>query len=70
MSEQQIAELQEKVAFLEQANQEMSDEIYRQQQAVTALQLAHRKLVERFEQFEYDNEAGAGSSTEARPPHY
>jgi uncharacterized coiled-coil protein SlyX len=70
MSEQQIAELQEKVAFLEQANSEMSDEIYRQQQAVTALQLAHRKLVERFEQFEYDTDSGGGGGAEAKPPHY
>jgi SlyX protein len=70
MSEQQIAELQEKLAFLELANNDLSDEIYRQQRDLTTLQLAHRKLVERFEQFEFDSATAANGSDNAPPPHY
>lgn len=66
---QQIAQLQEKLAFLELAHSDMSDELYRQQRELTALQLAHRKLLERFEQFADDRDSGAGSA-EQRPPHY
>ena len=71
MSEQQeIAQLQEKMAFLELANNDLSDEIYRQQRELTALQLAHRKLVERFEQFEFDSGSGNSGSDNSPPPHY
>ncbi|TFH69226.1 SlyX family protein [Gammaproteobacteria bacterium LSUCC0057] len=67
--QQEIAQLQEKLAFLELAHSDMSDELYRQQRELTALQLAHRKLLERFEQFADDRDSDVGG-VDQRPPHY
>lgn len=69
MSEQRIQALEEKLAFLEAANAELSDEIYRQQQELDTLIKAHRKLLQRFDEVEESIEQGPAAVNQ-KPPHY
>ena len=73
MSDQRIEALEEKLAYLEASNAEMSEEIYRQQQEIAALTKAHLQTIARLQNLE-DAEAEAtnnmdGASAE-KPPHY
>jgi SlyX protein len=73
MSDQRIEALEEKLAYLEASNAEMSEEIFRQQQEIAALTKAHLQTIARLQNLE-DAEAEAtnnigGASTE-KPPHY
>ena len=66
--------LEEKLAYLEASNAELSDEIFRQQQEITALTKAHHQAMERLQSLE-DAEAEAiagqgGSIAMDKPPHY
>ena len=66
--------LEEKLAYLEASNAELSDEIFRQQQEIAALTKTHRQAMERLQSLE-DNEAEAiagqgGSIAMDKPPHY
>lgn len=63
-----IEQIETKIAFLERANAELSDVVFRQHREIEALRLRIDALVERFE---------AAQSAEApprpedeRPPHY
>ena len=69
MSEQHIQELQEKVAFLEQAINKLSDEYYTQQKE---LQKLHRQLTALGERVDVSQDSGAGEGEilDERPPHY
>lgn len=63
-----LEEIESKIAFLERANTELSDVVYRQQQEIEALRatvtaLASRLDAAQVEQNEYTLE-------EERPPHY
>ncbi len=74
MSDQQFDILEEKIAYLEASNAELSEEIFRQQQEIAILTKAHKTLLERFEALE-DTEADAtsgrgGGIGSERPPHY
>jgi uncharacterized coiled-coil protein SlyX len=77
MDEKRLQALEEKLAFIEMANTQLEDEIFRQQQEIDALTKAHRAILERMEQLQ-DNAAVQGGSGQLdnlaggaeRPPHY
>ena len=77
MDEKRLQALEEKLAYMEMANAQLEEEIFRQQQEIDALTKAHRALLERMEQLQ-DNAAGQGGSGQLdnlaggteRPPHY
>lgn len=74
MSHQRLDELEEKLAYMEASNAQLSDEIYRQQQEISALTKAHHQLLERFAELQQaQGEAKANSAASIgseRPPHY
>jgi len=57
-----------KIAYLERANQELSDVVYRQQQEIDALRLQLGDLAQKMDSLK--SEAGEYSLEEERPPHY
>ena len=74
MSIQRLDQLEEKLAYLEAANAELSEEIFLQQQEIATLTKAHHQLLERFEELQQaDSNVISGSkltALEQRPPHY
>ena len=77
MDDKRIEAFEEKLAYLEMANAQLEEEIFRQQQEVDALTKAHRFLLERIEVLQDgaaerdalgqgNNAAGSGEC----PPHY
>jgi SlyX protein len=76
MSETRLQELEEKLAYLEMTNTELSEEIFRQQKEIDALTKAHHNIVERVEQLQdsaAEQSAGMGPSGMGqgeKPPHY
>ena len=72
MSSQRLNELEEKLAYLEAGNAELSDEIYRQQQEIIALTKAHQKLLERIAELQQlSTKTDPQQSTLVeQPPHY
>lgn len=73
MSDQRIEALEEKLAYLEASNAEMSEEIFKQQQEIAALTKAHLQTIARLQNLE-DAEAEAtnnmGGASAEKPPHY
>ena len=78
MDEKQVQAFEEKLAYLEMANAQLEDEIFRQQQEIDALTKAHRAMLERIEVLQ-DNAAepsgmeqtdSIGAAAGERPPHY
>ena len=78
MDEKQVQAFEEKLAYLEMANAQLEDEIFRQQQEIDALTKAHRAMLERMEVLQ-DNAAepsgmgqtdSIGAAAGERPPHY
>jgi uncharacterized coiled-coil protein SlyX len=63
-----VERLELKIAFLEQANQQLSDVAYRQQQEIDALRRALAELIGRVDSLK-DQEQPL-SPAEERPPHY
>lgn len=57
-----------KIAFLERANTELSDVVYRQQRQIEELSLKLAALSTRFDA--YRNEQTEYTQEEERPPHY
>jgi uncharacterized coiled-coil protein SlyX len=68
MSPDSIEQLELKLAFVERANQELSDVVYRQQQEIDALRLQVQQLAERVQSVQ--DEATKYTAVEERPPHY
>lgn len=68
VEEARIVELELKLAYLERANQELSDVLYLQQQALDGLAGRLERLADRLEALE----AGPReyTSAEESPPHY
>ncbi|MFL2531516.1 MAG: SlyX family protein [Porticoccaceae bacterium] len=70
---QRLETIEEKVAYLELSNTQMSEEIFRQQQEIETLTRAHQQLRECFELL---REATEKTDSEGlsllsdRPPHY
>jgi SlyX protein len=74
MDSDRLDTLEEKLAYIEASNAELSDEIFRQQQEIVALTKAHHQAMERLQSLE-DAEAEAmggqgGSIAMDKPPHY
>lgn len=68
MQDKRIEELELKLAFLERGNQELSDVLYRQQQALDALAARVQRLADRVQAVE-DNSRDYRDAEE-KPPHY
>jgi uncharacterized coiled-coil protein SlyX len=68
MTSEEIERIETKIAFLESANVELSDVVYRQQQEIAALRARLDALAQRMEaaQVPYT----PGTPEEERPPHY
>jgi SlyX protein len=68
MNESSLERLELKVAYLERANNELSDVVYRQQRELDAL----RALVQRFDArlVALQQEERSYTQEEERPPHY
>lgn len=63
-----IERIELKIAFLERANHELSDVVYRQQQEIKALEARLGALANRFAARELEQRAY--TAEEERPPHY
>jgi SlyX protein len=63
-----IEQIEIKIAFLEQANAELSDVVYRQQQELDALRLQIAETVARFAQAQ--SGVTPYTAEEEKPPHY
>ena len=71
MSSQRLNELEEKLAYLEAGNAQLSEEIYRQQQEISALTKAHHKLIERIDELQRGEKSNSHNSEPIeQPPHY
>ncbi|HMN47329.1 MAG TPA: SlyX family protein [Povalibacter sp.] len=68
MSDDRTERLELKLAFLERANQELSDVVYRQQQDLDALKLQVRELLGRIEDLR--EEPARYTAEQEKPPHY
>ena len=66
--EQKIEQLELKIAYLERANQELSDVVYRQQGELDALHERLKQLASRVE--ESAQQQRPYTEEEERPPHY
>ncbi len=67
--EQRLEQLEIKVAFLEQANAELSDEVFRRRQEIEALREQLATLTSRLDAAQAQP-AAAYAPEEEKPPHY
>jgi SlyX protein len=63
-----IATIEEKLAHLERAVNELSDVVARQQKELDRATDRHQRLMEKFSAMESD--FGASATAEEKPPHY
>tara|TARA_B100001248_G_C26996552_1_gene281430 strand:- start:270 stop:485 length:216 start_codon:yes stop_codon:yes gene_type:complete len=71
MSSQRLNELEEKLAYLEAGNAQLSEEIYRQQQEISALTKAHHQMIERIDELQRGEKSNSqNSELVEQPPHY
>jgi uncharacterized coiled-coil protein SlyX len=68
MSTEAIERLEMKIAFLERANHELSDVVYRQQREIQGLRARFDSLVERVSSLSSPDEGR--TPEDERPPHY
>jgi len=68
MTPDDLERIELKLAFLERANQELSDVVYRQQQELDALRLQVKDLLGRVESLR--EQPAEYSEVDERPPHY
>jgi SlyX protein len=68
MTSEEIERIETKIAFLESANVELSDVVYRQQQEIAALRARLDALAQRIEAAQAPY--APGTLEEERPPHY
>jgi SlyX protein len=68
MNDEDLQRLDLKMAYLERANQDLSDVIYRQQREIRLLEARLTALVEQFELLKA--QPAEYSEAEERPPHY
>jgi len=69
MNENRFQALEEKLTFIEMANLEMGEEIFRQQQEIETLTKAHQNLLRRIEVLQ-DTAGPESQQNNERPPHY
>jgi uncharacterized coiled-coil protein SlyX len=63
-----IEQIEIKIAYLEQANAELSDVVYRQQQELEALRMQLAALLGRFEAAQ--SQPTTYTAEDEKPPHY
>jgi SlyX protein len=68
MNEEAVEQIQTKIAFLEQANAELSDVVFRQQLEIRALGARIKEVAERLGATQ--SEERQRSADDERPPHY
>jgi SlyX protein len=68
MNSEAIEQIETKIAFLESANFELSDVVYRQQQEIRALRVQLDALAQRLEAVQTPEPVR--TPEEERPPHY
>jgi SlyX protein len=68
MNEAALEQIQTKIAFLEQANADLSDVVFRQQQEIRALGARIKEMSERLAAAQ--PEERQRSADDERPPHY
>ena len=69
MNDELLERIEMKIAFLERANNDLSDVVYRQQRELTALSEKVTLLANRWEAVKADTQTSY-SAEEERPPHY
>jgi SlyX protein len=69
MNEETLEQIQIKIAFLERANADLSDVVFRQQQEIGALSDRLKEVAERLESVQSE-ERSRPAEEEERPPHY
>ncbi len=70
MSDARFIDLETKLAYQEDAAQQLSDVVARQQQQIDALETALRALIERVQSLSTQEGAGKVSLADEVPPHY
>lgn len=70
MSEHRFIALETKLAYHEDAAQQLSDVVARQQQQIDALETALRALIERVNNLSMQEGADKGALSDEIPPHY
>lgn len=68
MQDSPLEQIETKIAFLERANAELSDVVFRQHREIEALRARINALVDRFEAAQ--SAEPTRSAEEERPPHY
>lgn len=68
MNAQSLEQIETKIAFLERANAELSDVVFRQQREIEALRAQMAALAGRVEAAQSDTDVR--TPEEERPPHY
>lgn len=68
MNPETLERIESKIAFLERANSELSEVVYRQQQEIAALRVQCTTLASRLEAAQ--SEQRPYTMEEERPPHY
>jgi SlyX protein len=68
MNVQTLEHIETKIAFLERANAELSDVVFRQHQDIETLRTQIAALASRIEAVQ--SETGVRTPEEERPPHY
>ena len=68
MNAQSLEQIETKIAFLERANAELSDVVFRQQREIEALRAQIAALAVRVEAAQSDTDVR--TPEEERPPHY
>jgi SlyX protein len=68
MNEEALEQIQTKIAFLEQANADLSDVVFRQQLEIRALAARIKEVSERLTAAQ--SEERLRSADDERPPHY
>jgi len=69
MDDAALEQLQTKIAFLERANAELSDVVFRQQRSIDALRDEIASLAQRMQSLG-DSDGTPRTAEDERPPHY
>ena len=67
MDSEALEQIQSKIAFLERANTELSDVVFRQQQEIQALAARLKEVSARLQTVQSGDDRG---TPDERPPHY
>jgi SlyX protein len=68
MNDEAVERIELRIAYLENANNELSDVVYRQQQEILEMRERMGLLVNRFDELE--NKPRDWTASEEKPPHY